>query len=74
MPRVEPAAESLVDAQSALATSSFPAIRKLKVTETRRTLIISGTVASYYCKQLAQEAVRRFSDGRRVINRICVEK
>lgn len=40
-----------------LRRSPIPALRSLRVVETEEEITLSGTVASYYMKQLAQEAI-----------------
>lgn len=45
-------------AQTALASSPIFELRDLRVDERNRTLLISGSVSSFYHKQLAQEVVR----------------
>ena len=45
-------------AQSALATSPIYELRDLSVQQHNGSLLISGTVSSFYHKQLAQEVVR----------------
>lgn len=45
-------------AQSALATSPIYELRDLSVQQFNGRLLISGTVSSFYHKQLAQEVVR----------------
>ncbi|MGA2031574.1 MAG: BON domain-containing protein [Thermoguttaceae bacterium] len=45
-------------AQAALAGSPFYELRALRVERHHQALVISGTVSSFYQKQLAQEAVR----------------
>jgi hypothetical protein len=47
-------------------------LRRLDVTETEAEIVISGIVASYYLKQMAQEAVRPALNGRRLRNRLIV--
>ena len=59
-------------AAEVLTQNPQPLLRRLKVEETDQEIVISGTVPSYYLKQLAQEAVRPILDGRRVRNRIRV--
>jgi hypothetical protein len=54
--------------------SSNPELRRLLVQETEESIKIEGRVSSYYVKQLAQETLRRVADGRRVINRVLVER
>jgi hypothetical protein len=72
MNETELATGSETRAQTILANSPFPALRRLSVTQAPGALILSGSVSSYYCKQLAQEAVRAVARGRRVINRVRV--
>lgn len=52
----------------ALATSSLPQLRRLRVTVNEDEVIITGQVASYYLKQLAQEAIRPALGDRRLLN------
>jgi hypothetical protein len=47
-------------------------LRRLRVAETDDEIIISGTVPSFYLKQLAQEAVRPLLGSRRLRNQIDV--
>lgn len=50
--------------------SPIPALRRLHVQETNTEIVISGRVASYYQKQLAQETLMPTADGRRIVNRV----
>ncbi|HEX3725134.1 MAG TPA: BON domain-containing protein [Pirellulales bacterium] len=59
-------------AQSALAASPVYALRDLQVEHQGETLLISGWVASFYHKQLAQEVVRQAAEGVEVVNSIQV--
>jgi hypothetical protein len=59
-------------AAQALRDSPLPLLRTLCVTETDDDVTISGTVNSYYYKQLAQEAVIPLLGGRRLNNRVAV--
>ena len=59
-------------AQSALRVSPIYALRELRVEQTGDALLISGLVASFYHKQLAQEVVRAVAEGIEVINSIHV--
>ena len=54
--------------------SSNPELRRLVVQETEDCLEIDGRVSCYYVKQLAQETMRRHADGRRIVNRVLVER
>ena len=60
-------------AQTALDSSPIYDLRDLRVDRHEQTLLISGSVSSFYHKQLAQEAVRSVCDGIEVVNSICVE-
>lgn len=61
--------------RSALAESPIHELRSLQVESVQKSLVLSGTVSSYYHKQLAQELVRSFCDrvGFSLINRIQVQ-
>jgi len=60
-------------AQSALASSPIYELRDLRVDHRGGTLLISGSVSSFYHKQLAQEVFRSVCQGIEVINSIRVE-
>jgi osmotically-inducible protein OsmY len=60
-------------AQTALANSPIYDLRDLQVDQCEGTLLISGSVSSFYHKQLAQEVVRSVCRGVEVINSIRVE-
>ena len=47
-------------------------MRTLSVEETDNTLVLRGSVSSYYLKQLAQETVMHLLGGRRLVNRVLV--
>jgi hypothetical protein len=57
---------------AALRHSPNPALRKLSVDETETTVVILGSVPSYYLKQLAQETVKPHLGGRSLLNRVMV--
>jgi hypothetical protein len=57
---------------AALRHSPIPALRKLVVEETESTVVIVGSVSSYYLKQLAQETVMPVLEGRELLNRVAV--
>jgi hypothetical protein len=59
-------------AQKALQCSPILRLRDLRVVHLGHALLISGTVSSYYHKQLAQEVVRTVAEGLDVINSIDV--
>jgi len=59
-------------ATEALQHSPIPALRKLQVEESEHGLILSGSVASYYLKQLAQETILPYLERRDLLNQITV--
>ena len=59
-------------AQTALSTSPIYDLRDLHVERSGDQLLISGTVASFYHKQLAQEVVRAVVEDIEVINSVDV--
>ena len=60
-------------AQTALAGSPIYELRDLQVEQSDGILLISGSVSSFYHKQLAQEVVRSVCKGIEVHNSIRVE-
>lgn len=56
----------------ALRESPLAMLRKLKLHETETTVELRGTVPTYYLKQLAQETILPFLDGRTLINEVSV--
>ncbi len=60
-------------AKSALTESPIFELRNLNVVQSKQGLLISGQVRTFYHKQLAQEVVRQFADGMRVVNSVEVE-
>lgn len=61
-------------AQAALTNSPFYELRELQVDPQGPALMISGTVSSFYHKQLAQEVVRSVCREVEVVNAIRVEE
>ena len=61
-------------AAQVLRSSPLPVLRKLAVEETDSEVVLSGSVSSYYLKQLAQETVLPVLGGRRLLNRVQVER
>jgi hypothetical protein len=59
-------------ATDALRRSPIPALRGLSVEETESQVILLGSVATYYLKQLAQETVMPVLAGRELSNRVTV--
>lgn len=59
-------------AQSALADSPIHALRELKVEQVDDSLLICGSVSSFYHKQLAQEVVRAVAGQVAVVNTVQV--
>jgi hypothetical protein len=54
----------------ALTQRNMPALRRVSVEETDTTIVLTGTVPSYYMKQLAQESALPLCGQRRLVNRI----
>jgi hypothetical protein len=63
---------SRVRADQALQHSPFPALRRLQVEESDHAIIVSGSVSSYYLKQLAQETLMPLLGSRELRNRVTV--
>jgi len=59
-------------ADQALRQSPIPALRKLRVEETDEAIILSGSVSTYYHKQLAQETLMPLRGSRELYNRVTV--
>ena len=59
-------------AQAALRASSVYDLRELRVEQSNGTLIVFGSVSTFYHKQLAQEILLGISQGMNVINEIHV--
>ncbi len=61
-------------ADRALRESPIPSLRRLHIDETDDEVVISGSVASYYLKQLAQETVMPVLGERELVNRVRVSR
>ena len=59
-------------ADQVLKQSPIPALRKLSVEENGQTVVLSGSVSSYYLKQLAQETIMPVLGSRELQNRVRV--
>jgi hypothetical protein len=59
-------------AGQALRQSAIPAIRNLQVEESDQEIVLSGSVGSYYFKQLAQETIMPLLGLRKLKNRVRV--
>lgn len=59
-------------AMAILAKSSVKELRQLRVNRDANQLQLSGTVSSFYHKQLAQETVRPIAAGLQVVNQVRV--
>jgi hypothetical protein len=57
---------------SVMQQSPIPALRRLSVNENKSTIVLQGTVGSYYHKQLAQELVKPLLCGRQLVNSVSV--
>ena len=56
----------------ALLATGHPQLARIDVYESESEVELSGHVASYYLKQIAQETVRDAVAGRKLLNRIVV--
>lgn len=56
----------------ALCKTGLASLRELTVEESDEVVVVSGSVPSYYCKQVAQETALAAAQGRRIVFRICV--
>ena len=61
-------------AAQVLRSSPLPVLRKLAVEETDSEVVLSGSVSSYYLKQLAQETVMPVRGPRQLVNRVLVTR
>jgi hypothetical protein len=59
-------------ARSALRASPIFALRELAVEQDGQQLLLSGTVSTFYQKQVAQEVVRSFANGMKLVNHVQV--
>jgi hypothetical protein len=59
-------------AQQALSSSPVYALRELQVEQDGDTILLRGSVTSFYHKQLAQEVIRHAVEGVEVVNSIRV--
>lgn len=62
-----------VRVRQSLADSPHTELRALRVEQHGNRCILQGKVGSYYAKQMAQETVRPFVRGLRLINSISVD-
>ena len=58
--------------EALLANSPLPEVRRLFVTATDEFVTLTGTVSTFYLKQIAQETVRSSVRNRRLLNRVVV--
>jgi hypothetical protein len=63
-----------LQATQALRQSPIPALRRLSITESDSRVVISGSVSSFYLKQLAQETVMAVLDQRELVNQVAVAR
>lgn len=62
----------LLNARKALSESPIQALRNLSVEETAVGLVISGSVSSFYYKQMAQESIRSAVREKSILNTVHV--
>ncbi len=63
---------TLSSAADALCQSPQPLLRRLRVKESETEIVITGTLPTYFLKQLAQETVRPVLGERRLLNLVVV--
>lgn len=61
-------------ADKALHDSPLTVLRRLHIEETDAAVVITGSVPSYYLKQMAQETVLPVLGRRELVNRVTVER
>jgi hypothetical protein len=61
-----------IPATQVLRQNPIPALRRLRVEESEQVITVSGSVPSYYLKQLAQESLMPVLAGRELHNRVTV--
>jgi hypothetical protein len=57
-----------------LRQSPIPVLRRLSIEESDTHVVLSGSVPSYYMKQLAQETVMPYLERRQLLNHVTVER
>lgn len=62
----------VLDLKRVLAQSSYPDLRRLRITASENIVTLSGIVPSFFLKQVAQESLRTCLGGRRLINNVVV--
>jgi osmotically-inducible protein OsmY len=65
---------SSLSPEQAIRQSPIPALRQLDVEETDGAVVLTGTVGSFYLKQLAQEAILPLLGQRGLVNRVHVDR
>ena len=68
----DPPAPPQPSPESLLAGSPLPEVRRVQVSTTDDHVTLTGTVSTYYLKQVAQETVRSGVRNRRLVNRVVV--
>jgi osmotically-inducible protein OsmY len=58
----------------ALRQSPIPALRQIRVDASEQQVVLTGSVSSYYLKQMAQETVMPALGTRVLLNRVTVER
>jgi hypothetical protein len=65
-------ASTLASADLALRESPIDALKRLQIEENDDVVVITGSVSSYYLKQLAQETILPVLGPRELFNRVTV--
>mgnify|MGYP001207600360 CR=1 FL=1 len=64
--------ETLARIKDGLAHSQHPQLREVSVALTQGGVVLTGTVRTYYMKQMAQELARSVNGSEQIVNKIDV--
>lgn len=73
-PPLQQTCEPVTLLREVLRTAFEPSLRSIQVSQSETCLILSGRLTCYYHKQLAQQLVMPYLQGRRLVNEIVVLK
>lgn len=60
--------DELVRLKAGLSQSRYPQVREIEVSLTSKGVVLTGTVSSFYMKQMAQETLRSLNGYHRICN------
>jgi len=64
--------EELVRLKAGLSQSRYPQVREVDISLTSKGVVLTGTVSSFYMKQMAQETLRSLNGDHRICNELKV--